>query len=280
MHLTRDQIGWIVREVGQPRASVLLKELFDAYRGHLTSADVASLYDEEYRRRIESHETWRTVAGFRINTYTRYPYEYLAGRVDRTTRILDVGCGGGEFLLALASERGIQGLGIDFDRAAVEEATRRGAAVPGCRFRHGDASAVGQDGPFDVIVLNDVTEHLADGELRALFGSLRGALRGSGEILIHTPNGLALCNETDRSPAQILLKAYLRAFRGWRGFERDPEQIYYDQVHINIKSFRQLQAFLRSVGFRSEVRYDEPGRVPGLGWRSSNMLVIARPEPA
>ena len=52
------------------------------------------------------------------------------------------------------------------------------------------------------------------------------------------------------------------------------EEIYYDQVHINIKSFRELRSLLRECGYTSHVRYDEPARP--FRRLSSNMLVVAR----
>ena len=125
-------------------------------------------------------------------------------------------------------------------------------------------------------MLNDVTEHLCDTELDALFDKLSSLLKPSGEIIIHTPNGLALCNQTDYSFFTRLYTVYLGVFKKWRGLARTIDQIYYDQVHINIKSYSQLSSFLSKKNFRSTVYYDTRNTTPLIRTLSSNMLVIAQ----
>ena len=277
MLLTKAQIGDFVERLGQPRASVLLNGFFKDYRSSLRSADVARLYDEEYLARVEAHPTDRLVGGrYKIHIYNRYSYEYLLPRISTETRLLDAGCGGGDFALAVAHLGAAEVVGVDFDGKAIKraESKRTGAECRNCRFLRGDVSAIDLPGLFDYSVLNDVIEHLSDEELMILFGRLRKLLRPGGEVVIHTPNGLALCNDTDSNRFQQAYKLYLRAFEGWRGLERSVDQIYYDQVHINIKSFRQLGEILRRSGFRAKVFYDEPSRVPFLSRLSSNMLVV------
>lgn len=129
---------------------------------------------------------------------------------------------------------------------------------------------------FDYVVLNDVIEHLSDRELQKMFVKIKELLKPGGELIIHTPNGLALCNETDYSFMQSLLKYYLRIFRHFVSFERTIRQMYYDQVHINIKSYKQFRRLLARVGFRCKVMYDEHNKSILRSILSSNMLIIAR----
>lgn len=73
-------------------------------------------------------------------------------------RVLDVGCGTGRHLRALAAEHGCTGVGVDVSAALVEVA--RADAPVGCTFAVGDARRLGEvaavaavvaDGGFDVV---------------------------------------------------------------------------------------------------------------------------------
>lgn len=97
-------------------------------------------------------------------------------------RLLDVGSGPG-FLLAQASQSGFRAEGIEPDANTVELARRLGAPV-----RHGFfPDALRADETFDVIVFNDVLEHIPD---------LRGALDASFRHL--APGGVLCLNCPDK----------------------------------------------------------------------------------
>jgi 2-polyprenyl-3-methyl-5-hydroxy-6-metoxy-1,4-benzoquinol methylase len=126
-------------------------------------------------------------AGFREDpvfhrTAGRVLAEHVRPRVTPPARLLDVGCGNGEFL-ALARDAGYAVEGIDVSTAAKELCARRGISV-----RVGDVRAVEQfavDERFDVITFWDVVEHLPDPHsflLRA-----HGLLRPGGYVLVKTP---------------------------------------------------------------------------------------------
>jgi len=278
MYLTREQIANIIQKVGQPDASTLLNHFFLQYCNKLTSQDVTDLYDEEYFRIISNHTTHEMVEGqYKINIYNRFSYDYVKPRIKSDTTLLDLGCGNGDFVLAVATSGLKLAIGIDHSPAAVDSAKARAqdSHLP-CNFHNKDISAFSTPERFDFIVLNDVTEHLSDTELDALFGKLSSLLKPSGEIIIHTPNGLALCNQTDHSFFTQLYTVYLAVFKKWRGLTRTIDQIYYDQVHINIKSYSQLSSFLSKRNFRSSVYYDTRNTIPLIRTLSSNMLVIAQ----
>lgn len=277
MLLTKAQIENFSERLGQPRASVLLNGFFKAYRSILRSTDVARLYDETYLARLEAHPAAMVIGGrYKIHIYNRYSYEYLLPRISTETRLLDAGCGGGDFALAVAHSGVAEVVGVDFDRNAIQcaESKRTAPEYPNCRFLCGNVTSLDLSGPFDFCVLNDVIEHLCDEELLVLFDKIWKLLRPGGEVVIHTPNGIALCNDTDSDWFQRAYKWYLRAFEGWRGLARTVDQIYYDQVHINIKSFRQLRNLLNQSGYGAKVYYDEPSRFPFLSRLSTNMLVV------
>jgi len=278
MLLTKQQIEDFIKKLGQPQASVILNNFFNSYRSHLNSNDVKHLYDQTYLKRLDAHPAIVMVEGkYKINTHNRHTYDYILPRINKNTRILDIGCGKGDLAMALSTHNVEGVMGIDFSEEAVSAANQK-LKVSGlpCQFLHCDASDFRHEVQFDFITMNDVFEHLSNEELSHLFNNLKKLLKKNGEILIHTPNGLALCNGTDQTFLSAFYKTYYRLFKNWKGQERTAEQVYYDQVHINIKSYSQIKRFLKNLGFAGKVQYDNSGKWFFLNQFSTHMLVTAK----
>lgn len=278
MLLTKQQIEKFIKKLGQPEASVILNNFFNSYRSHLNSSDVKHLYDQTYLARLDSHTTIIMAEDkYKINTHNRHTYYYILPRTNKNTRILDIGCGKGDFAMALSTHNIEAVIGIDFSEEAVSTANKilNSSNLP-CQFFQCDASDFRHELQFDFITLNNVFEHLSDEELSRLFNNLKNLLKRNGEIIIHTPNGLALCNDTDQTLLSIFYKTYYKIFKNWKGQERTAEQIYYDQVHINIKSYFQIKRFLKNLGFVGKVQYDNNSKWFFLNRFSTHMLVTAK----
>jgi SAM-dependent methyltransferase len=103
-------------------------------------------------------------------------------RGERRGRLLDVGCGGGDFLVQMRS-LGWDVAGIEPDAVAAEQArTRRNLAVETGTPETSNLAAA----TFDVITLNHVIEHVPDP-----IATLRASaplLRAGGTMVIVTPN--------------------------------------------------------------------------------------------
>jgi ubiquinone/menaquinone biosynthesis C-methylase UbiE len=110
----------------------------------------------------------------------------LGPRLSRTgQRLLDAGCGTGGFL-RWAQDTGAFGhlSGVDIAPGAIELARER---VPGAALSvtsladlpYGDSS-------FDVVVVNDVLQHVAEAELEQSLGEVRRVLRPDGVLLLRT----------------------------------------------------------------------------------------------
>ncbi len=96
-------------------------------------------------------------------------------------RLLDVGCGNGDFL-RLANQLGWLVSGVDFDPHAVQA-----SRVDGLDVRLGGLERLtGQEGQFDVITLSHVIEHVHDP--RDLLRGCQALLKKGGLIWIDTPN--------------------------------------------------------------------------------------------
>ena len=96
-------------------------------------------------------------------------------------KLLDVGCGSGEFIGRMRS-LGWNVAGVDPDLAAV-----RGARAAGLEIYHGTVADVPESGIYDVITLNHVIEHVVD-PIALLRECCKRLCPRDGTLLITTPN--------------------------------------------------------------------------------------------
>jgi len=82
---------------------------------------------------------------------TELEVDFLVGELglEPGMRVLDVGCGPGRHVHALA-RRGIEVLGVDISQRFVDLATE--AAPPGATFERGDARGLSYDAEFDAVL--------------------------------------------------------------------------------------------------------------------------------
>lgn len=110
--------------------------------------------------------------------------------------VLDYGCGDGSFLVELRDNRYTHLVGYDFDPKAREAARQSGAEIVE------DEELLPDHGPYAVVTLNHVVEHLVDPvQVLARLGTM---LRPGGRIIIRTPNARS-----------ALSRAFKDAWRGW-----------------------------------------------------------------
>lgn len=102
---------------------------------------------------------------------------------ERSARIVDVGCANGGMLAAL-KERGFTHLfGIDPSPGCVE----RTSAIPGVAARVGSLFDMPSDvGPFDVLVLSHVLEHVRD--VKAALANIKRAMKPGAVLYVEVPD--------------------------------------------------------------------------------------------
>jgi SAM-dependent methyltransferase len=125
----------------------------------------------------------RSIAGFRLAEALRC--------LPERGRLLEVGCGAGRFLAALAVARpGLALTGSDVSRGALAAVGRR---LPGVetRLAAGD-SLPARDAEFDAVLVLDVLEHLSDPA--RMLAEVRRVLVPGGVLHAHVPcEGDGLC---------------------------------------------------------------------------------------
>lgn len=104
---------------------------------------------------------------------------------NKNCRILDLGCGMGNYLLA-AKKCGYRNvIGVDASKSVVSFCKKDGLE---CVQAEAKEYLEDKENMFDVIIFNDVIEHLTKDELFETLHNLHKALRGGGIALIKTDN--------------------------------------------------------------------------------------------
>lgn len=144
-------------------------------------------------------------------------------------RVLDVGCayGGNTIEMALA---GATAVGIDIDEQWLKLAKANAEGECSPTFYHCDASTrqarshLQPHGPFDIVIVNDVFEHVFD--TAGLLENVTSLMAKGGKLFFQVPNGLA--------PRFVLSEGHKKVFGisllapdYWSHFVKTPFHIYY-----------------------------------------------------
>lgn len=152
-------------------------------------------------------------------------------------RLLDVGCGNGEFLTA-AQSAGWQVSGVDFDVKAVATARNQGLDV-----YSGSLEAQGfEAGSFDAITVSHVIEHVH--RPAAVLAECSSLLKPGGILWLATPN----------------VEAIIHRRFGKHWFDLSPH-------HLVLFSVANLRALLEAQGF--QVRLERRGSHVQSHWKAS-----------
>jgi methionine biosynthesis protein MetW len=160
----------------------------------------------------------------------RRDMELIAALVPEGSRVLDLGCGNGEFLAYLQAHRGCTGYGIEIQDHNVLECTRRGVNVIQLNLEEG--LAIFADQSFDVVLQLDTLQHLRNTE-SMLRETARVGRRGivSFPNFAHWPNRLSVL--AGRMPVTKVL----------------PYQ-WYDTPNIRVGTHADFEVLARKGGLR------------------------------
>ncbi|HEV3163654.1 MAG TPA: class I SAM-dependent methyltransferase [Isosphaeraceae bacterium] len=141
---------------------------------YLRQAEWHGYTDPEFAR--QKHEQ-------RSQYYQWYTREWLPSATD--TRILDIGCGSGQFLYFLRKAGYAHAQGVDLDSTQVEVARSLGLdcrAVPVIDYLREDMP------PFGLIAMLDILEHFTREELYPIMEAVVARLAPGGKVIVSVPN--------------------------------------------------------------------------------------------
>jgi SAM-dependent methyltransferase len=110
--------------------------------------------------------------------------DFLAAELKPEDRLLDLGCGAGEFT-AIASDLGAEAVGVEVAQSALERARGRHPQID-FRFAQIDGPLSLEDNSFDVVWASEVIEHVAD--TARWLSEIRRVLVPRGRLLLTTPS--------------------------------------------------------------------------------------------
>ena len=150
--------------------------------------------------------------------------------VPKGSRVLDLGCGNGEFLAYLRDARGCTGYGVEIDDANVLACTQRGVNVIQLNLEEG--LALFEDQSFDVVLQLETLQHLRNTE-KMLRETARVGRIGivSFPNFAHWPNRLQVV--AGRMPVTRVL----------------PYQ-WYDTPNIRVGTYADFEVLARKDGLR------------------------------
>jgi methionine biosynthesis protein MetW len=154
----------------------------------------------------------------------------IAQLVPRGARVLDLGCGDGEFLAYLRDTRGCSGYGVEIDDANVLGCAQRGVNVVQLNLE--DGLALFEDQSFDVVLQLETLQHLRNTE-KMLRETARVGRIGivSFPNFAHWPNRLQIA--AGRMPVTRVL----------------PYQ-WYDTPNIRVGTYADFEVLARKDGLR------------------------------
>lgn len=142
------------------------------------------MYEKHYKRMNNIPPNWENAE--------KMPEEYACNRPwlpsHTDARILDFGCGWGHQLLSLwcAGYKNIEGVELSESQARIAIEQAKGRIRIYCQ--DGRAYLADKDGVYDLIILNDVFEHISTSEAEGLLEILGLALCKGGTLVVRVPN--------------------------------------------------------------------------------------------
>jgi methionine biosynthesis protein MetW len=160
----------------------------------------------------------------------RKDMELIAELVPPASRVLDLGCGGGELLALLRDTRQCSGYGVEISDDNVLACTRRGVDV--LQLNLEDGLAMFEDQSFDVVLQLDTMQHLRNTERM-----LRETARVGRIGVVSFPNFAHWPNR-------------LRVVSGRMPVTRTLPYEWYDTPNIRVGTYADFEVLARKLGLR------------------------------
>lgn len=183
--------------------------------------------------------------------------ELVAGLVPHGSRVLDLGCGGGELLDVLTRTRACKGTGVEKDPEEVLRAIWRG--VPVVELDLDTQLDEFSDDSYDLVVLSRTLQAVLHPEK-----VLREMARIAPRVVVLMPNF-------------GLWRNRLRLASGHMPQSKDLPFTWYETPNLHHATLVDLEALFEQLGYTVETKIalDESGKRSRWGGRASNLMAGA-----
>ena len=232
----------------------------------------SKLYDKEYFESIDGAHFFSA-----NKTAPKFIYAIKTSGITKGDTALDIGCGRGDLMLALA-QKGADVTGIDYSQDALDiaqQAIARQTADWKHRLKvlHSNATDLKfPDQTFDFIFMTDLVEHLYPAELQKCFAECKRVLKSDGKLIVHTaPNrwyndfGYPLWEQ----PVNKILNRLFRQNLLTRPIRNEIDL----KVHINEQTLLSLKNYMVAAGFNSKIWLGSEYVIP-VKKESSGMQIL------
>ncbi len=206
-------------------------------------------YDEYYAAVANDSYHREVAAGAAQSPISQLQHERLFGALDgfftTSRKVLDFGCGEAALLLLMAAQNPSSAFFGFEPSPAAQTASEKATALGLNNLFIAGLEATAKSGPYDLIIVSHVLEHLIDLDLIEL---LRGLLADGGLLYIEVPDALR-----------------------YESYQRVEYLYYFDRLHVNHFTPQSLVRLMTGYGFgyvkhfEYAFPYRDGGAYPALG---------------
>jgi methionine biosynthesis protein MetW len=163
------------------------------------------------------------------NHLMRYDLQIIASWIEPGSKVIDLGCGEGDLLHHLISQKGVQGTGIELNEEKVARCIEKGLSV-----LQGDISEEVHDYPersFDYVILSQTLQQVYEPD-----HLIRAMLRIGQKGIVSFPNF---------SHWQIRMQLL---FTGYAPVSRQLPYQWFDTPNIRVITLKDFRKFVHGVG--------------------------------
>jgi len=163
------------------------------------------------------------------NHLMRYDLQIIASWIEPGSKVIDLGCGEGDLLHHLISQKGVQGTGIELNEEKVARCIEKGLSV-----LQGDISEEVHDYPersFDYVILSQTLQQVYKPD-----NLIRAMLRIGQKGIVSFPNF---------SHWQIRMQLF---FTGYAPVSRQLPYQWFDTPNIRVITLKDFRKFVQEVG--------------------------------
>ncbi len=191
----------------------------------------------------------------------KWEYSFAMKHIDPKSKVLEIGCGAGDFLQALKKEKDAEVIGLELGES--QSAAVRELGIP-CFSESIDQHAQKHENQYDVICFFQVLEHIA--QPLTFLRSVLKALKPGGQVIFAVPNNTPYLYGCDIYHTLNLPPHHqgLWNVQAATAFEEALPEMKLKEVKTEPLSIDEIKAYLSA--------YRRYGRTAPFGWLFFNVL--------